>query len=123
MKYTLYHNVDKYADVPGEPLNIWGEYRPAHRVAFYFRGDIELDDHPDRLAACEALFVKHNRDDRPCGRLGPSLSIGDVIVFGDAAAFAVGRDGFDVVDPAALLLTDGTYLQWLDDERKERARG
>jgi hypothetical protein len=31
----------------------------------------------------EDVFARHNRDDRPDGQLCPSMSIGDVVMFGE----------------------------------------
>lgn len=116
--YTLYHNVDKrrHAD------NIWGEYRPGDRLAPYYTGEIggvtEGDGSAWFIDSAHELYAKHNRDSRPCGRLGPSLSIGDVIFFDGGPAFAVALEGFDTIDPdTTLVLLPQTYLEWLEAER------
>lgn len=121
MKYTLYHNIDKrrHAD------NIWGEHRPGDRLTPYYSGEADVtpgDGASVFEGAAHALFAHHNRDSRPCGRLGPSLSIGDVIVFHDdgstfACATAVALEGFDSVDPNTLTRLPQTYLEWLEAER------
>jgi hypothetical protein len=33
-------------------------------------------------AVLERIFARHNQDDRPDGQLCPSMSVGDVVVFG-----------------------------------------
>lgn len=126
MKYSLFHNIDKYAD-DGGPVNVWGEYRPGHRLTPYYAGDVDVygpAEHPDFLAAAEELFARHNRDNRPCGRLAPSLSIGDVIVFhnGKRYAFACAMEGFVEVDVDTLVAQPVEYLEWLENERRAALR-
>lgn len=97
--YTLFNNVDRYRDSD----NVWGEYRPGNRLARYYQNTTEVthyDTEHGYVGALWELFQVHNRDSRPCGRLGPSLSIGDVIVFGDdpealstVEAFTLTHDG------------------------------
>lgn len=118
MRYSLFHNIDKDRTVD----NIWGEYRPGNRLTPYYAGEVDDDEY---LAAAETLFMRHNRDNRPCGRLAPSLSIGDVIVFhnGDRHAFACALEGFERVDVDTMATLPESYLEWLETERKERARG
>lgn len=124
MRYSLFHNIDKR-----DADNIWGEYRPGHRLTPYYSGDVEVG-----FASAEAfhdfaehLFARHNRDNRPCGRLAPSLSIGDVVVFhvdpDRAFAMAVAEAGFVEVDTETMVTLPESYLEWLETERKERARG
>lgn len=63
-----------------------GGYMPGDRLVQTYRGAI---DAPDPLDAAWAVVVRHNRDDRPDGRLGPSFSVGDVV-----AIFHHGREEF-----------------------------
>jgi hypothetical protein len=52
-------------------------YVPGDKLVLTFTGTVHADD---PLAACERLFAIHNSDDRPDGRLCPSLSCGDLVV-------------------------------------------
>lgn len=71
MKYTLFHNQDALF------------FRPGSLNDFYIMGysGSVIGGAQSRLTdVLEAIFVRHNRDDRPDGRTRPSLSVGDVIV-------------------------------------------
>jgi hypothetical protein len=81
MHYQLYHNMSasfSRAYAPGDHL-VTG-YR--EEFPSCFRPLAEPDIFV-RLA--EHIFQKHNRDDRPDGQTAPSLSVGDVVVIGEAA--------------------------------------
>jgi len=128
VKYSLFHNIDKRRDDD----NVWGEYRPGHRLTPYYAGEIDAVEPTSDLGeprtvlerTAEKLFDRHNRDNRPCGRLAPSLSIGDVVVFhvdpDRAFAMAVALTGFAEVDVDTLVTLPEPYLEWLETERKER---
>lgn len=118
MRYELLHNLDKYAvGIPENApnLNPFGEYRAAHRLAPYFVGDTHDVQPltPDVNEMLEALFMRHNRDDRPCGQDGPSLSIGDVVILGNDA-YTVARRGFDKIDVRELLVLDESYVEYVE---------
>jgi hypothetical protein len=49
------------------------------------------------LAACERLFIKYNRDDRPDGRVRRSMSVGDVVKVGKEFFLCLSR-GFREVE-------------------------
>ena len=104
LTYTNYTNIDASFCRPYEPgdrlVKGWSEAFPAcfrarHRLA--------------STIVVEVIFAKHNRDDRPDGRLCPSMSVGDVIVIGEIA-LSVASIGFVrvAVDPADLI-TDRTW--------------
>ena len=58
---------------------------------------IDVDGDP-----LEAIFVRHNRDDRPDGRLAPSLSVDDVVAV-DGRFWRVEPIGFDeTAEPATV---------------------
>jgi len=54
--------------------------------------DITVDGDP-----LEPIFARHNRDDRPDGRLAPSLSVDDVVAV-DGRFWRVEPIGFDETD-------------------------
>jgi hypothetical protein len=87
----------------------------------YERGDrlvkgrcdvVDAADPAPRLELlAEAVFTRHNRDDRPDGQLCPSMSIGDVVVFGDVS-LSVDHRGFVRVDvDRADLILDRSWRQ------------
>ena len=111
LPYRLLHNLD---------ARFSRGYLPGDRLVEGHRGTVELhgttsvdpaaqatdDGGPSLVSvalsvACDQIFALHNRDDRPDGRDAPSLSVGDVVVLGEAA-FTVVSLGFEivVVDPA-----------------------
>lgn len=103
--YTNYTNID------GDWRN---GYKRGDRLVRGYSGEIS----PSAAAilnpiasVLELIFSLHNRDDRPDGRLCPSMSIGDVIILGETA-FTVTRDGFETVDlDLRDLITDRTWLE------------
>lgn len=71
MRYTLFHNQDA----------LW--FRPGSLDDVYIMGysGTVLGGNQARLTeTLEAIFVRHNRDDRPDRMTHPSLSAGDVVV-------------------------------------------
>ncbi len=118
MRYALLHNLDKYSRSADNADNVWGEYRPEHRLATYYEGEIAEPPDGDLVATAWTLFQRHNRDDRPCGQMGPSLSVGDVIVFhpdGEPARaltmrHAVREPWVEVEDLDRLVMFPGSYL-------------
>lgn len=107
LEYQLWSNID------GSFLS--GGYRPGQRLVRGYRGTVtattDADGSPDLTATAEALFARHNRDDRPDGRMCPSMSVGDVVQFGEVC-YTVAKVGWDPVslDPADLV-TDRTWLE------------
>lgn len=83
----------------------------------------EVEDHIDFEVAAERVFHEHNVDDRPTGRICPSMSVGDVVVFetpyGDLA-YGCQSMGFKVV-PMPKNILDTTWVA-LMDERRQRDR-
>ena len=99
--YTNFTNIDASFIRP---------YEPGDRLVQGWTGEVEIDsDNFDRLV--EVIYARHNRDDRPDGRLCPSMSIGDVIIIGETA-LSVASIGFVrvAVDPADLI-TDRTWTE------------
>lgn len=74
VRYQIFHNLShryKQGFTPGDPMY------PG------YRGDIVIEQwQPVRgdVVAADALFFRHNSDDRPDGRSAPSMSVGDVLV-------------------------------------------
>jgi hypothetical protein len=104
--YTNYTNLDSHYDRP---------YEPGDRLVRGWHEDAITADPalaPDNIVCyAEAIFVRHNADDRPDGQLCPSLSVGDVIVIGEVA-FSVARVGFVSVElNPADLITDQTWKE------------
>ena len=117
MKYTLFHNVDKYDRDDERNRGNWrGEHQSWHRLTPYYTDTIDVAADP--IDTAWVLFRKHNQDSRPCGQLGPSFSTGDVIVFepadGPKRALALTDD--DYVEVPVLTTLDLTYLEWLATE-------
>jgi hypothetical protein len=97
--YTNYTNLDAY----------FGRgYRRGDRLVKGYSGEIEISDLEYDL---EAIFARHNRDDRPDGRLCPSMSVGDVIILGEGA-FTVESEGFSPINlDLRDLITDRTWSE------------
>ena len=120
MHYVLLHNLDKYSRSADNADNVWGEYRPGHRLAAYYSGSITEPPDGDLIATAWTLFQRHNRDDRPCGQSGPSLSVGDVIRFFPEGepdqAFTMRhavRDPWAPVDMDTATVYPGSYRDYL----------
>jgi hypothetical protein len=101
LTYTNYTNIDASFCRP---------YEPGDRLVKGWSGDIEVAN-ADFDGLVEVIYAKHNRDDRPDGRLCPSMSVGDVVVIGETA-LSVASIGFIrvAVDPADLI-TDRTWTE------------
>lgn len=102
MHYTNYTNLD---------ARFSRHYVPGDRLVRGYTGTIDTD----MLAimdAAERVYARHNRDDRPDGQMCPSMSVGDVIVFGHELAVSVDAFGFITVDlDPKDLITDKTWLE------------
>lgn len=61
-------------------------YEDGDRLVLVYTDTIEA---ATDLEACNLLFTRHNVDDRPDGNLGPSLSVGDVVVLRPVEAGAI----------------------------------
>jgi hypothetical protein len=95
--YTNYTNLD---------ASFGRGYRRGDRLVKGYSGEVSGDPGPYML---EHLFDRHNRDDRPDGRLCPSMSVGDVIILGETA-WTVESMGFAPVDiDLRDLITDRTW--------------
>jgi hypothetical protein len=109
IRYVIFHNVDAH----------WSRgYEPGDRLV---RGwtDFVPDESSDESTA-ERLFGRHNRDDRPDGRLAPSLSVGDVVVLdpdGELRALTCESSGWRVVDVTGADVHDGPYRDVIDGLR------
>lgn len=107
ISYTNYTNLDSHYDRP---------YEPGDRLVRGWTGEIDvyaspIDPSKSTMNAAELLFNRHNRDDRPDGQMCPSMSVGDVIVFGEVAV-SVDRMGFVFVKlNADDLITDRTWSE------------
>jgi hypothetical protein len=91
--YRIYHGVSRdhfFGYRFGDPL-------------WFDRTEYEVDGDTDGTfpPVLDAIFARHNRDDRPDGAFAPSLSVGDIIAidWGTEATrhYAVASFGFDEV--------------------------
>ena len=75
-------------------------------------------------AVAEAVFARHNRDDRPDGELCPSMSVGDVIVFGGDVTVSVADVGFVrvVIDQRDLIVNRPWRVE-MSDGAQQRSTG
>lgn len=98
MRYINYTNLD---------AGFCRTYEPGDRLVKGWTGEVATPS----VAALDDIFARHNRDDRPDGRLCPSMSVGDVIILGDTA-WSVASFGFKpvTVDPADLI-ADRTWTE------------
>ena len=103
MKYTNYTNMD---------ARFMRTYEPGDRLVRGWQG--ELDDiwliNESLTGLAEIVYGIHNRDDRPDGRMCPSMSVGDVVVIGEVA-LSVDLAGFKVVQLDANDILPTTYLE------------
>jgi hypothetical protein len=102
LTYTNYTNIDASFCRP---------YEPGDRLVKGWSGEVEANGGTDFDALVELIYARHNRDDRPDGRLCPSMSVGDVVVIGETA-LSVASIGFIrvAVDPADRI-TDRTWTE------------
>ena len=105
--YTNYTNLDARFGRP---------YEPGDRLVKGWTGEIDayaspVDPSKSTMIAAELLFGRHNRDDRPDGRMCPSMSVGDVIVFGEVAVSVASMGFVFVTVDAADLITDRTWKE------------
>ena len=123
--YVLWHNLDAMFSRP---------YQPGDTLVRGWAGTIEVDDlvgatlddngtmalfDPMRVlrAGAAKVFAAHNRDERPDGFTAPSLSVGDVVQFGEVA-LSVDRRGFVRVDlDGGDLVVDVTYREMAAQRR------
>lgn len=99
--YSILINLDpdKYFQTPEESFG-------ASHVQTW-QGQIEAES---VAQACEAIFARHNRDDRPDGQVGPSLSVGDVVHLQVWGYHIVARFGFEELDYAPVVVP-GTWSE------------
>jgi hypothetical protein len=105
MKYTNYTNLDSH---------FMRAYEPGDRLVRGYEGELPnhfalVVDEATARATAEVVFWIHNRDDRPDGQLCPSMSVGDVVVFGEMALSAEPAGWRIVQLDAADLVTDRTW--------------
>jgi hypothetical protein len=86
-RYRLFHNQDS---------QYLRTYLPGDRLSPGYSGEL-VSASRNLFELAQTVFVVHNRDDRPDGRDAPSLSVGDVVVFGECAV-SVAAVGFVVVE-------------------------
>jgi len=102
LTYTNYTNLD---------AGYWRPYEPGDRLVKGWTGDVEVVAELTATQTLELLFARHNHDDRPDGRLCPSMSIGDVVIIGEVA-WSVASIGFvRVAVDAADLIVDRTWAE------------
>lgn len=81
-----------------------------------YGGDTPIGGGEDQVL--EAIFAKHNRDDRPDGQMGPSLSKGDVVQMA-GKWYAVASMGFDPIG-APSNITTKPWRQVMDEQDGQR---
>lgn len=102
LTYTNYTNIDASYCRP---------YEPGDRLVKGWTGEIDPRFDCEIQETAEAIFAKHNADDRPDGQLCPSMSIGDVVVIEETALSAASMGFvFVTLDPADLI-TDRTWSE------------
>lgn len=105
MIYRIYHNLSRYGRIDGYSSGDTMWIDPTV-YAIADLGDDTLD----------AVYGRHNRDDRPDGQIAPSLSVGDVVAVTDLSPdvstryYAVDSIGFSSVDAPEVLSTAPDYL-------------
>lgn len=96
-RYTLWTNLDSRFRGP----YVAGSHRLVRGYIRTAPFEQEPDDRED-LTLCEEIWQLHNRDNRPDGRMAPSLSVGDVIEL-QCGSYSVCGEGFVRVE---MLATD-----------------
>lgn len=112
MNYSIYINVHWTVDPTSIPF--LSGYKEGQRLVKTWEG--VQGSRGDPSVALEFLFEKHNRDDRPDGQVGPSLSVGDVVILGDKA-HAVTYAGFEEVPMPTNIETEKTWVQLTEERR------
>jgi hypothetical protein len=75
IRYKLHHNLSARFMRPANQGDL---------VIEGYEGTIEANPNDrTKTAPCDAVFARHNRDDRPDGRTAPSLSVGDLVTITD----------------------------------------
>lgn len=115
LAYVCWTNLDASFMRPYEPgdrlVRGWSDVIEVAGPASAVRSD----------ALAEQVWMRHNRDDRPDGQLCPSISVGDVVVFGDVA-LSVDSCGFARVNlDATDLITDRNWRHVRDEPRSAPA--
>ncbi len=106
MQYQCWTNIDaRFARA----------YEPGDRLVRGWQGEMEPEffdsGNVDFATMAEQVFDWHNRDDRPDGQMCPSMSVGDVVQFGEVA-LSVAFMGFTKVSLSPSdLITDQTWLE------------
>ena len=110
MPYHLYRNVGApfFAYTPGTKLWFDPTAFDVDDLSFAFPAIESYDDilSGESPRVLDAIFARHNRDDRPDGPYAPSLSVGDVIVLD----FGTGRDRFFSVDSFGFTEVEGPLV-------------
>lgn len=119
MKYTLLTNVtvDEQGRHPFRGMS--GGLGEGEQFVQSWVG--EVPEQPTLFHAAEVVFQEQNMDSRPTGRICPSMSVGDVVIFeteqGEQAMFCAGMGFQEVEGPFEVLPT--TWLALMDE--RERA--
>lgn len=72
-------NYDILINTEIEPRRYLEGYVEGDELVLTFSGQLLSGGAIAPALALEQIWVKHNRDDRPDGKVGPSLSVGDVV--------------------------------------------
>lgn len=100
-RYELWHNLS---------AKFLRGFQPGDYVWRGYRGTIEVPG--DQPQACEAIFARHNQDDRPDGSTAPSLSVGDVVRMHVAAMGWAGWTCLSTGWRGPLALDDDDYARF-----------
>ena len=71
-----------------------GKFRGYDDDTLELAATLLVKDTDDYEALCERVFALLNADDRPNGKVAPSLSVGDVVTIDGKASYAVEALGF-----------------------------
>lgn len=108
-------------NVSFDPRQYLDGYQPGDPMVETWRGEIEDESgtlgQMSQPVILERIYIRHNREDRPDGRIGPSLSIGDVLCVGEQS-FACRMRGFEEVPTPENITTDKSWVQIMDEKRK-----
>jgi len=113
VRYDILINVDRYKHATG--------YNPERaKLVLTYSGEIGRGQ---IAATLDDIFYRHNRDDRPDGKLGPSLSHGDVVHLVGEGYFAIGSERttgwrpFDEIVAPDDVINDRTWSEVFDEAR------